>query len=108
MASCLLKLSRSQLLLWKQVFTDLLGIGVLRPATMATFFCGNFGIILLSPSAWDGTTVLDLLQKMIEVTMMRGAQTGGVVAWKKYPKNNKGLRSRVVAGKRTDLSSNLR
>jgi hypothetical protein len=43
------------------------------------FFCGNFGIIILH-SAWlddnGGSSALGILKKMIEVTMMRGAQTG--------------------------------
>lgn len=38
-------------------------------------YCGNFGIILLNP-AWlnidGGRTALDVLEKMVEVTMMRG------------------------------------
>ena len=83
------------------------------------FFCGNFGVILLSP-AWTttpgdrGKTALTLLEKMIEVTMMRGAQTGGVISWihrgstKGGIANNKGIRCRVVNGKRTDLSKKLR
>jgi len=42
---------------------------------------------------------------MVRVTMMRGAQSGGTVTY--VPLKNKGLkgiRSRVVNGKRTDLS----
>lgn len=39
------------------------------------FFCGNFGIILLSPS-WinvdGGKKSLEMLEKMVNVTMMRG------------------------------------
>ena len=42
------------------------------------FFCGNFGIILLN-SNWlnkdGGKKALDMLEKMIEVTMMRGKCT---------------------------------
>ena len=38
-------------------------------------YCGNFGVILLN-SAWinvdGGKTALDVLEKMVEVTMMRG------------------------------------
>lgn len=45
-----------------------------------TFFCGNFGLILLNP-AYTATeegkkTALDILEKMISVTMVRGAQSG--------------------------------
>lgn len=49
------------------------------------FFCGNFGIILLHSSWCDdhgGRSALDILQKMIEVTMMRGAQSGGIVIFR--------------------------
>ena len=80
-----------------------------------TFFCGNFGVILLH-SAWlyedGGQTTLNLLRKMIEVTMMRGAQSGGIVTFER--KNAKAdncngvvemkcTRSRVVKTKRGDL-----
>ena len=89
---------------------------------MYFFYCGNFGVILLSP-AWTttnhdyGKTSLTLLEKMIEITMMRGAQTGGVITWitrgggsgsGSNSGNNKGIRSRVVNGKRTDLSKKIR
>jgi hypothetical protein len=96
--------------------TDLFGLGVARGAMASTLFCGNFGVILLHP-VWNaegdkGKTALDLLQKMIEITMMRGAQTGGVIAWKrKGPSSSiqaSGVRSRVVNGKRTDLSVKIR
>ena len=45
-----------------------------------TFYCGNFGLILLNP-AYNATakgceTALDILEKMISVTMVRGAQSG--------------------------------
>ena len=44
-------------------------------ATTLLAYCGNFGIILLNP-AWlnidGGRTALDVLEKMVEVTMMRG------------------------------------
>lgn len=39
------------------------------------FFCGNFGILLINAS-WinidGGKKALDMLEKMVEVTMMRG------------------------------------
>eukprot|EP00985_Skeletonema_marinoi_P001235 scaffold501_cov153-Skeletonema_marinoi.AAC.7 len=92
-----------------------------------TFFCGNFGILLLN-SSWlsidGGRTALDVLEKMVNVTMMRGAQSGGVVTFEptkyshnktpttnneqqsppRHPPTLKGIRSRVVNAKRTDLS----
>ena len=38
-------------------------------------FCGNFGILLIN-SSWinvdGGKAALDMLEKMVEVTMMRG------------------------------------
>jgi len=86
-------------------------------------FCGNFGILLLNPS-WlsidGGRTALDVLEKMVNVTMMRGAQSGGVVTFepdhysKKHPSSSStppplhGVRSRVVNAKRSDLSKRVR
>lgn len=96
------------------ISTDLLAFGVLQGIARNTLFCGNFGIILCDPSwvtspADAGKTALDLLEKMIEVTMIRGAQSGGVVSWQQTKKGNMtAIRSRVVNGKRTDLSEGLR
>ena len=61
------------------ISTDLLGmipaISQSTSATTISFFCGNFGIILIN-SAWintdGGKKALDMLEKMVEVTMMRG------------------------------------
>eukprot|EP00957_Ditylum_brightwellii_P186265 14180329-Ditylum_brightwellii.AAC.1 len=97
-----------------------------RSATV-TFFCGNFGVVLLN-QAWmrmpssssDGKkssssqpAVLDILEKMANVTMMRGAQSGGIVTYlqSSLPKKSHQLiatRSRVVNRKRSDLSKLLR
>ena len=73
--------------------TDLLSLGKLSFSDQSSFVsttissnrfnsvvlhCGNFGVILLS-GAWfgnGGKTALDILEKMIQVTMMRGAQSG--------------------------------
>ena len=103
------------------IWTDLLRLPViplLGPAsTGVTFFCGNFGLIVIN-SAWtskdNGQHALDLLERMVNVTMMRGAQSGGVIT---YCKSNRmpvkgnpvvGVRSRVVNKKRTDLSKLIR
>jgi hypothetical protein len=94
------------------ISTDLLGFGIagIGPVTL---LCGNFGVILINP-VWtfdseSSKTALDLLVKMIEVTMMRGAQSGGVITWAKNRKDEYyGIRSRTVNGKRTDLSKRLR
>jgi hypothetical protein len=83
-----------------------------------TFFCGNFGVILLH-SAWlddksGRKSSIGILQKMIEVTMMRGAQSGGIVTFMNHKKSDgdgdsdskiqmKSIRSRVVKSKRGDL-----
>ena len=50
---------------------------------------------------------MDILRTMVRVTMMRGAQSGGTVTY--VPSNggkrgSTGIRSRVVNGKRTNLS----
>ena len=86
------------------------------------FWCGNFGMILLHRAWWmtpqdNGRTALDVLQKMVEITMMRGAQSGGVIVYHPTASSEgvpgartplKGTRSRVVNRKRTDLSVLLR
>eukprot|EP00984_Skeletonema_dohrnii_P000867 scaffold260_cov145-Skeletonema_dohrnii-CCMP3373.AAC.2 len=75
--------------------------------------CGNFGIILLN-SQWinvdGGQRALSVLEKMVEVTMMRGAQSGGVVTFEPTSSGGggggkdanpviRGVRSRVVNAK---------
>ena len=107
--------------------TDLLGLAPALPAwtgqaDMMFCFCGNFGLILLN-SSWlnidGGRTALDILEKMVTVTMMRGAQSGGVVTFEpsatvrahataSQPPPLRGVRSRVVNGKRADLSKGVR
>lgn len=95
--------------------TDLLGFGLVQGVGASTLFCGNFGVIVLN-SAWtadQGKYALDLLEEMVRITMMRGAQSGGIVAWttangKNGQVERRGIRSRVVNGKRTDLSVRLR
>ena len=86
----------------------------------SVLFCGNFGVILIN-AAWAGRKeALDVLEKMVQITMMRGAQSGGVVTYasggsiglgrsgeQEHPQL-KGIRSRVVNGKRTDLSELVR
>jgi hypothetical protein len=86
--------------------------------------CGNFGIILLN-SQWinvdGGQRALSVLEKMVEVTMMRGAQSGGVVTFEPTSSGGggggggkdanpviRGVRSRVVNAKRTVLSEGVR
>jgi hypothetical protein len=63
------------------VVTDLLGwtprhAFATTASTLVVCYCGNFGIILLNPS-WlsidGGRTALEVLEKMVEVTMMRGS-----------------------------------
>ena len=76
------------------------------------FFCGNFGIVLLHHLWFEdrGKAALDCLEQMVNVTMVRGAQSGGIVTYHQSNKNkiNKGVRTRVVNRKRTDLSKKLR
>jgi hypothetical protein len=91
------------------ISTDLLGM---YGPSKKVFFCGNFGIILLH-KAWSnvdgGATALDILEKMVQVTMMRGAQSGGVITFQPSANNNMtGIRCRVLNQKRTDLSKVVR
>jgi hypothetical protein len=66
------------------IATDLLGFVPIHPhnhqdlslsSHFIICFCGNFGVLLLNPS-WlsidGGRTALDILEKMVNVTMMRG------------------------------------
>lgn len=82
------------------------------PTRSVMFYCGNFGIIILH-HLWftdRGKAAFDVLEKMIQITMMRGAQSGGVITFQNnYDRMNKvissyGIRSRCVNSKRTDLS----
>lgn len=111
---------------FEAISTDLLGLSPVLPLNAEmirqTFYCGNFGIILLNQCWFKNreteAAALDTLQQMVEVTMMRGSQSGGVVAYhpikskEKSDSNrticSKAVRSRVVNKKRTDLSKLLR
>eukprot|EP00667_Euglena_gracilis_P000989 EG_transcript_989 len=82
------------------LWTDLMGC---HPEVPDTHFCGNFGLLLLTLASKG--KVLTTLQRMVAITMMRGAQSGGVVTYvpDKTGTGPKGLRVRVVNGKRTNL-----
>lgn len=108
------------------IATDIMGWNPVLPLNIGvvrrTLYCGNFGIILLNRCWFDNKetegAALDTLQQMVEVTMMRGAQSGGVVVYHpiKGKENNdshtticsNAVRSRVVNKKRTDLSKLVR
>ena len=75
------------------VSTDLLGLGVpssSEPSVVVVVVVRHaavrqLGVILIN-AAWAGKKeALDILEKMIEVTMMRGAQSGGVVTYASGP-----------------------
>mmetsp|Transcript_55168 Transcript_55168/g.165297 ORF Transcript_55168/g.165297 Transcript_55168/m.165297 type:complete len:1653 (-) Transcript_55168:851-5809(-) len=108
----------------ESICTDLLGLGGIAPAApvaggaaaVAFLYCGNFGLLLLDRN-WttsdSGRAALDVLEKMVSVTMMRGAQSGGVVTFGRPRRANAGnvvvgVRSRCVNAKRTDLSKKIR
>ncbi len=95
---------------------------VASTAPMAIYYCGNFGILLLN-SQWikhdGGKSALDMLEQMIYITMMRGAQSGGVVTFEPSNYGNmdnndggrpklRAIRSRVVNKKRGTLSEAIR
>ena len=91
------------------ICTDLMGLSAIPFVSMTagSLLCGNFGIIVLH-QAWlahNGKSALDVLEKLVEVTMMRGAQSGGVVS---FDKHGRFQRTRVVNKKRTSLSRELR
>lgn len=66
------------------------------------FRCGNFGLIVLSDK--NKKVALDIIKAMVSVTMIRGAQAGGVLTYRKGKGGLRGLRSRVAKRKRQDLS----
>jgi hypothetical protein len=100
---------------WASVFdalcTDVFDILPRRSKGMV--LCGNFGVVLIN-AAWatsaNGARAFDVLEKMVNVTMMRGAQSGGVVTFSDHGGDGGliGERSRVVNMKRTDLSKLVR
>ena len=47
---------------------------------------------------------MELLRKMLEVTMTRGAQSAGLVTYRQADGDAQGCRARTVSGKRTDLA----
>ena len=65
------------------------------------FFCGNFGLMLLDSLA--APLVKEILSTMLRVTMMRGAQSAGLVTYERSSQGHVGMRKRVCNGKRTDL-----
>ena len=87
----------------------------LQGPTTTTFFCGNFGAILLNACWGDNNfdAALTMLQHMTRITMIRGAQSGGLVTFVEEAsktsssKEYRAIRSRVVNRKRTDLSEKL-
>ena len=80
------------------IYTDLL-VGASSPAD--DFRCGNFGLLLLDKLAKP--LVRKMLETSVRVTMMRGAQSAGLVTYVKQGDRSVGKRRRVVNGKRTDL-----
>ena len=86
------------------VHSDLLAS--FRP--LGRYFCGNFGLILFQQASAGNVDAF--LRRMLQVTMMRGAQSAGFVTYKRVHPDRVdcvGHRNRVVNGKRTDLSEKL-
>lgn len=90
------------------VCTDLLGLPQFFAAiapNQHTFCCGNFGVILLHGCWLDdmsgrvkGKSALDILEKMIEVTMMRGAQSGKLYLFITYKLSLENYKSSLSHG----------
>ena len=82
------------------LLSDLLGL----VGSSDTFCCGNFAVLMLR--ATHHRDVLSILRTMVRTTMARGAQSAGIVSFKRH-RTHKGAhvarRTRVVNGKRTDL-----
>eukprot|EP00873_Tetraselmis_striata_P038273 jgi/Tetstr1/458537/TSEL_044940.t1 len=94
----------SQAVMWlvaaEAVYSDLL-----RPECDGWLHCGCFGLILLSKEHREAA--YELLQQMVRVTQMRGSQSGGLIAFRTGLFGSEGIRTRVVNGKRGDLSVKL-
>lgn len=85
------------------ICSDLLVMGDSAPGV---FFCGNFGLLLLENRYSD--LVPEVLRRMIKVTMVRGAQCGGLVTYVRGSKESRVSKCvKQVNGKRTDLSELL-
>ena len=74
----------------------------LQKGAVDDFLCGNFGLIILDTAS--RTHVLYFLRKLVQYTMSRGAQSAGIVTYVRNGASTRAIRSRVVNGKRTDLS----
>lgn len=57
------------------------------------FYCGNFGLVLLSQAS--SKRVGHLLRRMLKITMMRGAQSAGLVTYQMRGKQSCGARFRT-------------
>ena len=106
--ACLLRVSWTNLAVvaltaFDGIYSDLLGGGDYQ--VCCTFFCGNFGVLVLDKAALP--LVKRVIETMIRVTMMRGAQSAGLVTYVRQGKHITGVRRRVVNGKRTDLCNLL-
>ena len=106
--SCELDVLAVVLALWLTalgaICSDLIGVGRFV-STAERFFCGNFGLLLLQQVS--ASKVEYFLRRMIKVTMMRGAQSAGIVTYMGATAgsvNTTGCRRRCVNGKRTDLA----
>jgi hypothetical protein len=74
------------------VYSDVLSSE--RP--LGRFFCGNFGLLLLSQAS--SKRVKHLLRRMLATTVMRGAQSAGLVTYRK----TRGIRHRAGACRCSD------
>ena len=65
---------------------------------MPRFNCGNFGLLLLKLE--NARYVDEILRRMVQVTMIRGAQAGGIVTYVPGPTPHEthAVRVRVVKG----------
>ena len=80
------------------------------PKSACQFYCGNFGLIMLH--TLHRKHVLPILRLMARTTMVRGAQSAGIVTYRPIPgRSSKSVhvaqRVRKVNGKRTDLADML-
>ena len=77
------------------------------PSADNVFLCGNFGMVIMDHEHRD--KAMAILRKMARISMMRGAQAGGVVTYAAHKgrRGHRALRVRLVPDKRSDLSKSL-
>ena len=88
------------------IYSDLLSSSPPADGKSSRFFCGNFGLILLQQS--EAHRARAFIRRMMKITVIRGAQTAGLITYTGSRTSDvKGSRRRVVGSKRGFLTDKL-